>query len=272
MDEEQQDAAVRRIHDRMARTYDASFSQSVQGDRLRGWVQEQLRMRFRPGDRVLDIGCGTGTDAIFLAKHGVHLTSLDISSCMVETAAAKVRAAGVEDRVQVGVLDFRNLPPPDHLFDGAFSNFDTLNYADDLSGFADRIGGQLRPGAPLLCLLLNPLCLWEIVYFLLSLQPVRAFRRLTQRGRDLMVGQEPLALTLYYPRALVRKLARDFRLRGITGTGIFLPPAGFRGESRLWQPAIPVAAALERATRSRYPFYNFCDHYLIDLERKGRAS
>ncbi|HEX9006175.1 MAG TPA: class I SAM-dependent methyltransferase, partial [Bacteroidota bacterium] len=202
MDEEQQDAAVRRIYDGMARTYDASFSQSGQGDRLRSWVQEQLRMRFRPGDRVLDIGCGTGTDAIFLAKHGVRLTSLDISPRMIETAGAKIRAAGVEDRVQVSVLDFRNLPPaPDRLFDGAFSNFDTLNYADDLSGFADRIGAQLRPGAPLLCLLLNPLCLWEVVYFLVSLQPARAFRRLTQRGRDLMVGQEPLALTLYFPRA-----------------------------------------------------------------------
>ncbi|HEX9006659.1 MAG TPA: hypothetical protein VF889_05160, partial [Bacteroidota bacterium] len=96
--------------------------------------------------------------------------------------------------------------------------------------------------------------------------------RLTQRGRDLMAGQEPLALTLYFPRAIVRAFSRDFRLQRITGTGIFLPPAGFQAGSRFWRPARPVAAALERAVRSRYPFYNFCDHYLIDLERKGRAS
>lgn len=53
----------------------------------------------KPGDRVLDIGCGTGTLALRLLRRGAFVTGIDISAFMLETARKKAQEAGVDDRL-----------------------------------------------------------------------------------------------------------------------------------------------------------------------------
>jgi chemotaxis protein methyltransferase CheR len=52
----------------------------------------------RPG-RVLDLGCGEGGDAVWLARHGWLVTGVDISAIALERSAAHVAEAGLADRV-----------------------------------------------------------------------------------------------------------------------------------------------------------------------------
>ena len=61
-----------------------------------------------PGD-ALELGCGTGTNAIFLAQRGFRVTALDISPLAIEQAQAKGRASGVSVHFMVADL----LSPPD---------------------------------------------------------------------------------------------------------------------------------------------------------------
>lgn len=71
----------------------------------------------RPGDRVLDIGCGVGTTAIRIAQHsGATVVAGDISPLMRERAARNVRRSGV-DGVAIETADILNLPYPDDSFD-----------------------------------------------------------------------------------------------------------------------------------------------------------
>lgn len=56
----------------------------------------------RPRGRALDLGCGTGTNAIYLAHHGWEVTAVDFTPRAIAMARAKVEAANVKPRVILG--------------------------------------------------------------------------------------------------------------------------------------------------------------------------
>src|SRR5512143_1350520 len=51
--------------------------------------------------RALDLGCGTGTNAIYLAQHGFEVTGIDISGRAISQAKHKARSAQLADRVRL---------------------------------------------------------------------------------------------------------------------------------------------------------------------------
>ncbi len=63
----------------------------------------------KPGDHILEIGCGWGSFAIAAAKLGCRVTGLTLSTEQLAWAQRKVREAGVEDRVQLRLQDYRDL-------------------------------------------------------------------------------------------------------------------------------------------------------------------
>ena len=81
----------------------------------------------RPGERVLDIGCGVGTTAIRLAReHQAHVVAADIADLMRERAQANVTAAGVAVQVRVEDADIRSLPYADGSFDAVVAEAVTM--------------------------------------------------------------------------------------------------------------------------------------------------
>lgn len=64
-------------------------------------VREDVAALVSAGDRVLDIGCGTGSLAILLAKRGATVVAIDIAPAMVSQAARSVYEAGVAELVAV---------------------------------------------------------------------------------------------------------------------------------------------------------------------------
>jgi len=71
----------------------------------------------KPGERVLDIGCGTGDQAIYFAKKGAVVTGIDIDQEMISCALKKKEKEGLNVYFQGG--DARNLPFLDPVFDVA---------------------------------------------------------------------------------------------------------------------------------------------------------
>jgi len=262
--------AAREFHDRLAPDYDDLFSRNGSGDWIRRRVQNILLQKFKRGDRVLELNCGTGTDAVFLASHGIHVTATDISPRMVEMAGQKARTLGLESMISTAVVDSTNPASlPERNFDGAFSNFDGLNYLDDVGVFADRIGALLKPGAPLICTVLNRVCLWEVLYFAGTMRPGRALRRVTRRAEELMREQKPMVLRLYFPREFAAYFSRDFLAKRTTAFGLLLPPAGLRWLHTTGKRVLENLEWWEGLISGIYPAYNFSDHYVVEFERRS---
>src|SRR5688500_3425722 len=95
--------------DSMALDYDRSFTASSIGQRMRAAVWRRLDAVFRPGERVLELNCGTGEDAVHLAGRGVRVLATDTSPEMLAIARAKVERAGLTERVEIARLPIEEL-------------------------------------------------------------------------------------------------------------------------------------------------------------------
>ena len=68
------------------------------------------KLELQAGQRVLDVGCGWGSFAIHAARHhGVSVTGITLSQSQAELARERVRAAGLQDRVEIRIADYREL-------------------------------------------------------------------------------------------------------------------------------------------------------------------
>ena len=70
------------------------------------------KLRLKPGDRLLDVGCGWGALIMHAAQHyGVIALGITLSENQAELARARITAAGLRDRCRVELRDYRALPP-----------------------------------------------------------------------------------------------------------------------------------------------------------------
>jgi SAM-dependent methyltransferase len=106
--------------------------------------------RIRPA-RTLEVGCGTGTNAIWLAGRGFDVLGVDISSLAIEQARAKLEG---RPRCRFATVDFLSVGVAEGPFDFVFDRgcFHVFDEADERAGFAKRVAEALVPGGTWLCL------------------------------------------------------------------------------------------------------------------------
>lgn len=69
------------------------------------------KIQLKPGDNLLDIGCGWGTLIAHLAKHyGANTAGVTIASAGADWARRQIKEYGVEDKAKVMVMDYRDIP------------------------------------------------------------------------------------------------------------------------------------------------------------------
>jgi len=73
------------------------------------------KLRLKPGETLLDIGCGWGGLSIWAAQHyDVTAHGVTLSRAQADYAAARIQAAGLQERCRVEYLDYRDLPASAH--------------------------------------------------------------------------------------------------------------------------------------------------------------
>jgi SAM-dependent methyltransferase len=97
----------------------------------------------RPGERVLDVGCGTGNAAVLAAERGGRVVGVDPAGSLLELAAADAGERGVEATFLVG--DAAGLPVADGSVDLVVSVFGVI-FAPDAEGAAAELGRVTAPG------------------------------------------------------------------------------------------------------------------------------
>jgi cyclopropane-fatty-acyl-phospholipid synthase len=108
------------------------------------------KLALEPGERVLDIGCGWGSFAIHAAQtRGVHVTGITLSEPQAELGNRRAAEAGVGDRVDLRVADYRDLSDPP--YDAAVSIGMVEHVGSvQIDDYARRIREMVRPGGRVL--------------------------------------------------------------------------------------------------------------------------
>jgi SAM-dependent methyltransferase len=114
-----------------------------------GYEEALRRVELRPGQRVLDVGCGAGIFLHLVAERGGMAFGLDASEALVELA----RRRAPEAEVRVG--DMEALPYDDDVFD-AVTGFNSLFFATDFVAALREARRVAKPGAPIVIQVWGP--------------------------------------------------------------------------------------------------------------------
>ncbi|MFJ9946356.1 class I SAM-dependent methyltransferase [Kitasatospora sp. NPDC091207] len=108
------------------------------------------KLGLRPGMRLLDVGCGWGSLVLHAARHyGVTAVGVSISAEQVALARRRIEEAGLADRVEIRLQDYREIP------DGPFDAISSVGMAEHVGSeqyrvYAEALYGLLEPGGRLL--------------------------------------------------------------------------------------------------------------------------
>ena len=94
--------------DALAASYDAEFTATRLGQLLRARVWAVLAAVLPAGCHILELTCGTGEDAVWLAQQGHTVVATDGSPEMVQVAQTKVAQAGLQSNVQVRQMSLQD--------------------------------------------------------------------------------------------------------------------------------------------------------------------
>jgi ubiquinone/menaquinone biosynthesis C-methylase UbiE len=254
--------------DDMADTYDATFTDAKVGRALREIVWSRLEQVFKPSQRILDLGCGTGEDAVWLARRGVKVVATDSSSKMIQMARRKTLIASCQERIEFHRLAMEDIGSlaADAVFDGVLSNFGAVNCVQDLQTLVAEVAGRLAPGAPLLWVLMGRHAPWEWLWYLARGQWRKAWRRRNPGGAEWR------GMTISYPTpAQMRALLQPyFTITRLSPLGVALPPS-YAGA---WLDRSPFVARvltrLERCAQRSTMLASWSDHFIVEAVRLPR--
>ena len=262
-------AETQRAFDGVAPTYDRDNAANPLICAMRARTMARLTSLVAPGARLLDLGCGPGTDAVPLARLGYIVTGIDWSPRMVRQAHMAAIDAGVGERVQARALGIHELDKlRTHAFDAAYSNLGAFNCVPDLSLAARALHARLRPGGVLVASVIGRVCPWEIARFALT----GDWRRLRVRFAQSFV-RVPLegrfVWTRYYTPAEFAApfVAAGFHVRSVDALGLFVPPPYLIGWYRRHPRLARRLDQLERLAAGWPGLRRMGDHFLVVLVR-----
>ncbi len=263
--------------DALAQEYDSVWSCGFIGRLQRRQVWRELDPIFKPGDRVLELGCGTGMDAAHLADLGIQVHATDISPGMLRATRERMQERAISHNVTCELLPIERLsriqdPGP---YDGALSNFGAFNCVQDLRSAASDLARLVRPGGKFVLCLIGRFCLWETVWHLIHARPGKAFRRLRAGSRGLAASLKTgFQVPVFYPSisSLVAAFRRDFGLVSFRSVGVLVPPSYLEQWAMSRREVFERMALLDDRVGQWPVLRGIGDHRLAVFMRKSRNA
>jgi len=271
MDEDAYYMRVQSAYDRIAPLYDDSVGKSAVSRRAKQLALRTVKRLTPSGGLLLDIGCYTGIEALLLAQQGFRVVGVDLSPVMIRIAEAKARQRRLHGQVNFEVLrasDIKGLLGRGYgPFDTAYSVYGTLNLEPRIRDFKEGVLALLKERGSLVCGLLNPTVLYELVIapFLLKFHGYRKLAKNRVPTR-IGLGTDTLDTFLYTPEDFSSLMEPEFHLTEVRGLHVLYPPPRGTSGSGLWW--IPRALdSLELFIEAKFPFTHLGFFTLLTFAR-----
>ena len=258
--------------DSAALDYDDQFTNSWVGRSQRNLVWKYLSGRIEQSANlsVLELNCGTGEDACWLAQRGHRVVATDISEAMLDISRKKIKARELSN-VETIVSDMKILKQklPNRKFDLVFSNFGGLNCLspEEIKHLSNELHDMLEIDGRMIFVVMGRKCIWENIYFRLKGKKKDANRRRESSPAAANVGSSKLMTWYYSPTELSALLQPSFEIKKIKPVGLFIPPSYFEDKLKEKNFLKKTLLFLEQTFQNFSAFSNFADHYLIEFRK-----
>jgi ubiquinone/menaquinone biosynthesis C-methylase UbiE len=254
--------------DKAAQNYDDTFSHSEIGKLQRNVVHYHLeKLLSSQKYNILEINCGTGEDAIWLAKKKHTVIATDISKEMI--AVAKMKESYQNLNFLIADINSISEHFKDKKFDTIFSNFGGLNCLDknELSKFLNSTSTILSKKGKLILVIMPKNTLWEKVYFILKRKFKTAFRR---TKKVVFANVDGISVPTYYynPKDIVNLTNINFDCLNVKPVGFFIPPSYLEPFFKNKKGFLRFLNKLESKIKNGSFLSKYADHYLIVLQKK----
>jgi len=239
------------------------------------WIRkrsiEELLAYAKPEDVLLEVGCGTGAEAMEIARHVAGVVATDISPRMIELVRQKAIARRLDSRVRTIQLAASQICEAQRILPGgttrlAYSFNGALNCEPSIDQFPSALERVLEHGGYFVCSIRNNLCLSEALIHGLFLQ----FDRMAPRKKQpimVSVGGQDIPSYYYSPSAFARLFKPLFRVKRTIGLPALLPPAYLSDAYFRARKVLSFMERIESVAGGTFPLNQFGDQTLFVFQK-----
>lgn len=259
---------TQRAFDSVAADYDGPRGNNELIQRMRLTLWETVHHEVPARGHLLDLGCGTGIDALEFAQQGFQVVATDWSPQMVERTQARAIAADMQAHVTARHLGIQQLDQLDARFDGIYSNFGPLNCAPDLRAVAAECARLLKPGGKLIFSVIGRICPWEVGHYVRRGRFKRASVRATRGATAVGMNRHTIWTYYYLPREFYRAFSDHFSLESYRALSLFMPPPYLVDYYRRRRDWCERLGRLDDRLGALPVLRDMGDHFLIVMRRR----
>jgi SAM-dependent methyltransferase len=252
------------------------YDYTIRSNFINRWIRqrsiEELLEYAHPDDVLLEVGCGTGAEAMEISRRVAGIVATDISPAMIALLRRKVESKRGRHNIsalQLGAAEISRASQslPNGRTRLAYSFNGALNCEPSIERFPAELAKVTEDEGYFICSIRNTLCLSEALVHGLFLQ----FDRMAPRKRQpIMVSVGGLDIPSYYypPARFARFFSPQFRVRKTIGLPAILPPAYLSDAYFKARSILSFVERIERVAAGTFPINQFGDQTLFVFQKK----